>query len=53
LNILNLHINGHAKDLPHNKSEDELDDDDDRLSDDERDEGKVEKFVDPTKQHIT
>jgi hypothetical protein len=23
------------------------------LSDDERDEGKVEKFVDPTKQHIT
>lgn len=40
---MNLHINGHAKDLPHNKSEDELDDDDDRLSDDERDEGKVDE----------
>lgn len=40
---MNLHINGHAKDLPHNKSEDELDDDDDRLTDDERDEGKVDE----------
>lgn len=33
---LNLHINGHAKDMPSNKSDDEMDDDDDRLSDDER-----------------
>lgn len=35
---LNLHINGHGKDLTNNKSDDELDDEDDRLSDDERDE---------------
>lgn len=34
---LNLHINGHAKDLPQNKSDDELDEEDDRLSDEDRD----------------
>ncbi|CAG2250558.1 Dachshund homolog 1,Dachshund homolog 2 [Mytilus edulis] len=34
---LNLHINGHAKDLPQNKSDDLSDEEDDRLSDEDRD----------------
>lgn len=40
---LNLHINGHAKDLSkysNGKSDDDEDMEDDRLSDDDRDDGK-------------